>query len=148
MSGVSSMREFEYLGRQVRFFEAGSPEEIGAASSATMLFWVCRPVSNPNERSALIRSIIVANPLAILIAGVGARELFGELLSALDLEKEPRPILTKLSEADEEGSAEDFLKATWPYESRFDHWAQYYVVSYGAADNKLKCAVELALSNA
>jgi hypothetical protein len=147
MSSVNSTRELEYLGRHVRFVNAGRPEEIGPAHAATMLLWVSRPLSDLKERSALVRSIIVANPLAVLIGGVGAKEVFGELLSALDVEKEPRPILTKFSEDDEDASAEEFLKATWPYESRFDEWLEYRVVSYGAAGNVLKRAVEGALAN-
>ena len=139
------MSEIEYLGRRVRFAEAWLPEEIGAAHAATMALWVYRAIPDLEERSALIRSVIVANPLAILIGGVGARELFGELLRALDAEKEPRPILTKVSEDNEDAAAEEFLKATWPYESRFDDWLEYYVVSYGAAGNELRRAVERAL---
>lgn len=138
-------RAEEFIGRPVRFSEAHRSEDVGCARGATLLVWLDRAMAE-SERSMLVRSLVAADPLAILIGGVDPEALFDELLGALDVEREPRLLLTKFSEHNRQQCAEEFLHATWPYDSRFDEWLAYEVISYGGPLLELRDAIRRALA--
>ena len=133
-----------YLGRFINFV-SGDPSALPAMCDSTLLLWLGKEPSQ-ETRSSLVGSIVNADPLAVCIGGAGAAVLFEDLLRFLSKEETPRPMMTKLCEADLSEAVADFLQATWPYEERMDSWKAYRVACVDADCEAVRSTVAATIA--
>lgn len=79
--------------------------------------------------------LIAPAPLAIVLFGTDTRAAFDLLITLLGDGRQRSHIMTKyLSNGTVEDALEDFVRATWPSEERFDEWKSYSIIVVGPSD--------------
>ena len=124
-----------YLERIVRVASlrtaAEFPNDLSLGGSLLMLCFE-KEVPHDSETLRLFRRVASALPLAIKVYGPEASALFGRLVEHLDTERPLLHIMTgECYGRDVREALEDFLRATWPSEERFDDWRSYAIVAVG-----------------
>jgi hypothetical protein len=131
-----------YLGRVVKFGHISSVNILSrcnniSLSSSTVLIY-SHTLLNVVELDLMIKYIVSAEPIAIVLAGIGANEAFDRLLNYLDSHTTTKHIMTRLcDEPMFEDVVNDFLIATWPSEERHDEWSTYYVLTIENVESNL-----------
>jgi hypothetical protein len=130
-----SRRDLTYVGREIRMTGVSStnawhPEPL---THSTLLVMFEHEFEPTVAGRTFLASLIGQLPLAVVVCGNGARAAFDALICELSKAPTPKHIMSKLCEEQTvEDCVDDFLRATWPADERFDEWDSYQILVVGA----------------
>lgn len=105
-------------------------------SDATVLVLYSKVYAGSDADKNWLRALVSSQPLAIAVAGAGARRAFDDLIELLSTPEPGEHTMTGVFDtADVKETISGFLYSTWPAEERFDNWKKLAVLVVGHDDD-------------
>lgn len=122
-----------YLDRPVELSVIHAASDLACLdlSGSTVLLGVGQSALSPVARNALVRQLLERDPLAVIVHGLGAEELFDEPLQQLSVIVPVRPVMTNFADGELSDALQVFFWATWPSDDNWDRCRSYHLVCIG-----------------